>query len=123
MPMLKPVRWIGNSRDDLRDFPVQARRNIGYALHFAQMGDKHPSAKPLQGFGSAGVLEIVEDHDGDTYRAVYTVRFAEVVYVLHTFQKKSKRGVKTPKREIDLIKARLQRGEDDYRQWRNTEGL
>jgi phage-related protein len=87
------------------------------------MGDKHPSAKPLQGFGSAGVLEIVEDHDGDTYRAVYTVRFAEVVYVLHTFQKKSKRGVKTPKREIDLIKARLQRAEDDYRQWRNTEGL
>jgi phage-related protein len=86
------------------------------------MGDKHPSAKPLQGFGGAGVLEIVEDHDGDTYRAVYTVRFAEVVYVLHTFQKKSKRGVKTPKREIDLIKARSQRAEDDYRQWRNTEG-
>jgi phage-related protein len=69
------------------------------------------------------VLEIVEDHDGDTYRAVYTVRFAEVVYVLHTFQKKSKRGVKTPKREIDLIKARVQRAEDDYRQWQNIEGL
>jgi phage-related protein len=67
---------------------------IGYAPHFAQMGDKHPSAKPLQGFGGAGVLEIVEDHDGETYRAVYTVRFAEMVYVLHTFQKKSKRGVK-----------------------------
>ena len=123
MPTPKPVRWIGSSRDDLRDFPAEARRHIGYALHFAQMGDKHPAAKPLQGFGGAGVLEIVEDHDGDTYRAVYTVRFAEVVYVLHTFQKKSKRGVKTPKREIDLIKARLQRAEDDYRQWRNTEGL
>jgi phage-related protein len=122
MPTLKPVRWIGSSRDDLRDFSVEARRNIGYALHFAQMGDKHPSAKPLQGFGGAGVLEIVEDHDGDTYRAVYTVRFAEVIYVLHIFQKKSKRGVKTPQREIDLIKARLQRAEDDYRQWRNTKG-
>jgi phage-related protein len=123
MLTLKPVRWIGSSRDDLRDFPAEARRNIGYALHFAQMGDKHSSAKPLQGFGGAGVLEIVEDHDGDTYRAVYTVRFAEVVYVLHTFQKKSKRGVKTPQREIDLIKARLQRAEDDYRKWRNMEGL
>ena len=98
MPTLKPVRWIGSSRDDLCRFPAEARRNIGYALHFAQMGDKHSSAKPLQGFGGAGVLEIVEDHDGDTYRAVYTVRFAEVVYVLHTFQKKSKRGVKTPQR-------------------------
>ena len=123
MLTLKPVRWIGSSRDDLRDFPAEARRNIGYALHFAQMGDKHSSAKPLQGFGGAGVLEIVEDHDGDTYRAVYTVRFAEVVYVLHTFQKKSKRGVKTPQREIGLIKARLQRAEDDYRKWRNMEGL
>jgi len=104
----------------LHNFPAEVQRHIGYALHFAQMGDKHPSAKPLQGFGSAGVLEIVEDHDGDTYRAVYTVRFAEVVYVLHAFQKKSKRGIRTPKREIDLIKARLQRAEDDYRQWQDT---
>ena len=121
MPTLKPVRWIGSSREDLQGFPTAARRNIGYALHFAQAGDKHPAAKPLQGFGSAGVLEIVEDHDGNTYRAVYTVRFAEVVYVLHAFQKKSKRGSKTPQRELDLIKARLRRAEEDYQQWRKIQ--
>ena len=78
MPTRKPLRWIGSSREDLRDFPAEIRRMIGYALHFAQMGDKHPSAKPLQGFGGAGVLEIVEAHDGEIYRAVYTVRFAYV---------------------------------------------
>jgi phage-related protein len=121
MPTLKPVRWIGSSREDLQDFPAVARRNIGYALHFAQAGDKHPTAKPLQGFGSAGVLEIVEDHAGNTYRAVYTVRFAEVVYVIHAFQKKSKRFIKTPQRELDLIKARLKRAEEDYQQWRKTQ--
>ena len=122
MPTRKPLRWIGSSREDLRDFPAEIRRMIGYALHFAQMGDKHPSAKPLQGFGGAGVLEIVENHDGETYRAVYTVRFAEVVYVLHTFQKKSKRGVKTPKRDLDRIRVRLQRAEQDYQQWCMTQG-
>src|SRR5215470_15992201 len=121
MPTLKPVRWIGSSREDLQGFPAAARRNIGYALHFAQVGDKHPAAKPLQGFGSAGVLEIVEDHDGNTYRAIYTVRFAEVVYVLHAFQKKSKRGIKTPQREIDLMKARLRRAEEDCQQWREMQ--
>jgi phage-related protein len=87
----------------------------------SEAGDKQPSAKPLQGFGSAGVLEIVEDHDGNTYRAVYTVRFAEVVYVLHAFQKKSKRGSKTPQRELELIKARLRRAEEDYQQWRKIQ--
>jgi phage-related protein len=122
MPTIKPVRWIGSSREDLRDFPPEVQRNIGYALYFAQVGDKHPSAKPLQGFGGAGVLEIVEDHDRDTYRAVYSVRFAEIIYVLHTFKKKSKRGIKTPKREMALITARLKRAEDDYRQWRKTPG-
>lgn len=70
MPTRKLLRWIGSSREDLCDFPAEVRRTIGYALHFAQMGDKHPSAKPLQGFGGAGVLEIVEDHDGETYRAI-----------------------------------------------------
>lgn len=98
------------------------QRNIGYALYFAQVGDKHPSAKPLQGFGGTGGLEIVEDHDRDAYRAVYTVRFAEVIYVLHAFKKKAKRGIKTPQQEIDLIKARLKRAEEDYRQWRKTQG-
>jgi phage-related protein len=119
-PSLKPVRWVGTSREDLREFPAEVRRNIGLALHYAQAGDKHPSAKPLRGFGGAGVLEVIEDHDGDTYRAVYTVRFQEIVYVLHCFKKKSKRGVKTPKHELDLIKDRLKRAEADYRLWREA---
>jgi phage-related protein len=93
------------------------RREIGYALSFAQKGDKHPTAKPLKGFRSAGVLEIVEDHNGDTYRAVYTVRFAKAVYVLHVFQKKSKSSIKTPRHEIDLIHARLNQARLDYKQW------
>ncbi len=111
---IKPVRWVGTARADLRGFPAEARRNIGIALYFAQKGDKHPSAKPLKGFGGAGVLEIVENCEGDSYRAVYTVRFADVVYVLHAFKKKSKQGIKTPKHEIDLLKQRLQQAEEDY---------
>jgi phage-related protein len=111
---IKPVRWVGTARDDLRRFPAEARRNIGNALYFAQSGDKHPSAKPLKGFGCAGVLEIVENCEGDSYRAVYTVQLAEAVYVLHAFKKKSKRGIKTPKHEIDLLKQRLQQAEEDY---------
>ena len=114
---MKPVHWIGSSREDLKDFPKEARREIGFALQAAQSGDKHPSAKPLRGFGGAAVLEIVEDFHGDTYRAVYTVRFAEAIYVLHCFKKKSKRSITTPKHEIDLIKARLRRAEEDYQQW------
>jgi phage-related protein len=90
-------------------------RQIGYALYFAQIGDKHPSAKPLKGFGSAGVLEVIEDHDGDTYRAVYTVKFSGAVYVLHAFQKKSKSGIKTPQQTIALIKERLKLAEEDYK--------
>ncbi len=88
---------------------------MGYALHFAQAGDKHPSAKPLKGFRGAGVLEVVEDHDGNAYRAVYTVRLAGAVYVLHAFQKKSKKGAATPKRELDLIRKRLKLAEQDCR--------
>jgi phage-related protein len=114
---MKPVHWIGGSREDLRSFPPEVKRDIGFALTTAQNGGKHPSAKPLQGFGGANVLEIVENHDGDTYRAVYTVRFAEAIYVLHTFKKKSKRGIKTPKQELDLIEARLKRAQEDYEQW------
>ncbi len=112
---LKPLKWIGRSLDDLRKFPSEARRNIGYALHFAQTGTKHPTAKPLKGFSGAGVVEIVEDHDGDAYRAVYSVRFAEAVYVLHAFKKKSKSGIKTPRKEIDLIRERLHRAEEAHR--------
>ena len=84
------------------------------------MGGKHEDAKPLRGFGGASVLEIVEDHDGDTYRAVYTVRFAEIVYVLHAFQKKSKKGIATPPHEIDKVKARLKRAEEEYQAWKRT---
>lgn len=113
----KPVRWIGGSRDDLRAFPEPVRLRIGGALWEAQIGRKARWAKPLRGFGGAGVLEIVEDHDGDTYRAVYTVRFAGVVYVLHAFQKKSKSGIATPAREIALIEQRLKRAREDHEQW------
>jgi len=115
---LRPVRWIGGSRDDLRAFPEPVRLRVGGALWEAQTGGKVTWAKPLKGFGGAGVLEVVHDHDGDTYRAVYTVRFAGVVYVLHAFQKKSKRGIATPKHEIALIEQRLKRAREDYEQWR-----
>ena len=90
------------------------KRVIGFALHVAQTGGKHSDAKPLKGFGSAGVLEVVEDQAGDTYRAVYTVRYAGAIYVLHAFQKKSKSGVKTPARDIELVKQRLKRAEEHY---------
>lgn len=105
--MTKPVFWLGRSQQALAEFPVRVRGEIGYALWLAQLGDKHVSAKPLQGFGGAGVLEVVADDDGDTYRAVYTVRFADAVYVLHVFQKKSRRGIATPKPDLDLIRVRL----------------
>ncbi len=101
----------------MRAFPEGVRRRVGGALWEAQLGLKAAFAKPLKGFGSAGVLEIVDDFDGDTYRAVYTVRFAGVVYVLHAFQKKSKRGIATPKTELDLIEQRLRRAREDYEQW------
>ncbi len=112
--MLRPhrpsrqLRWLGSSLDDLSAFPAGVKRSMGFALRQAQEGGKHPDAKPLRGFGGAGVLEIVEDHDGDTYRAVYTVRYSDAVYVLHAFQKKSTLGVSTPRRHMDLIGARLE---------------
>jgi Phage-related protein len=117
----KPVRWVGSSKKDLSDFPEEVRRRVGGALWDAQLGLKAPYAKPLKGFGDAGVLEIVDDFDGDTYRAVYTVRFARPVYVLHAFQKKSKHGVATPKAELDLIELRLKRAREDYKQWPRSE--
>jgi phage-related protein len=103
----KPVIWVSSSLDDLRALPVEVRREFGQALYEAQIGGRHPSAKPLSGFGSAGILEVVATYDGDAFRAVYTVRFSTAVYVLHVFQKKSKRGIKTPKRELDVIASRL----------------
>ncbi len=111
----KPLFWVGSSRKELREFPEEVKDVMGHALDVAQLGGKHPDAKPLVGFG--GVLEVVDDFAGDTYRAVYTVRFAEAVYVLHAFQKKSKRGIKTPQRELNLIRERLKRAEQEYASW------
>ena len=115
MSARKPVEWIGSSRSELRKFPPEVRRVVGQALDDAQLGLESPVAKALKGFGGRGVLEIVDDFDGDAYRAVYTIKFVGVVYVLHAFQKKSKKGIATPQREIDLIKARLKRAEDHYK--------
>ena len=120
-PSHKPLFWVGSSKEDLKEFPEEVRRTIGFALWQAQRGGKHGDAKPLKGFGGSGVLEIVEDHRASTYRAVYTVRLAGAVYVLHAFQKKSKRGVKTPSQEIDLVKRRLKVAEAHYEEWRATE--
>jgi len=112
----KPTVWIGSSRDDLRAFPDEARRVMGFAINDAQNGDEHPRAKALKGFGGRSVLEVIDDEDGDTYRAVYTVRFAGVVYILHAFQKKSKKGIETPKRDVEIIRTRLKLAEAHYRE-------
>ena len=116
MQTRKVVEWVGSSLDELRSFPADVRRVVGQALDDAQKGEEHPSVKALKGFGGRSVLEVVDDFDGDTYRAVYTVRFAGVLYVLHAFQKKSTKGIATPKHELDLIMARLKRAEEHYRQ-------
>lgn len=98
---------MGSSKRDLLQMPEEVQSEVGYALYLAQLGSKHVSAKPLKSFGSAGVLEVVEDFDGETYRAIYTVRFVHAVYVLYCFQKKSTHGIATPKRDIELIHSRL----------------
>lgn len=104
---LKPLYWIGSALKDLRAFPEEVKDGIGYALEIAQRGGKSDKAKPLKGFPGTSILEIVEDHAKTTWRAVYTVEIADAVYVLHAFQKKSKKGIATPKQEIDLIRRRL----------------
>jgi phage-related protein len=104
---MRPLSWIGSSKKDFLDMPEDVQSSFGYALHLAQIGDKHEQAKVLKGLGSAGVLELVEDSSGGTFRAVYTVRFEKAVYVLHCFQKKSTRGIATPKPDMDLIRDRL----------------
>ena len=103
----KPLEWIGSSHNDLMTLPVDVRRFFGYALSLAQAGDQHDAAKVLKGFGGAGVLEVIEDDVSGTYRAVYTVKFDVAVFVLHCFQKKSKRGIATPKEDMNIIRARL----------------
>jgi phage-related protein len=104
---VKPLEWVASSKKDLMSMPSEVVDVFGFALHVAQHGGKHSQAKPLKGFGSAGVLEIVEDDDGSTYRAVYTVRFGNALYVLHCFQKKSHKGIETPKQDMDMIRDRL----------------
>ena len=116
---IKPVRWVGSSKKDISTFPRPVKQDIGHALFAAQNGDMDPAAKPLKGFGGRSVVEVVADHRGDTWRAVYTVKFEDAVYVLHAFQKKSKAGIATPKKELDLIKQRLADAEKHYRQRNN----
>ena len=111
--MIKPVEWIGSSYKDFVAFPDDVQDHIGYAIYVAQLGGKHEDAKPLRGFGGAGVLEVVSDHSGDTFRAIYTVKFETAIYVLHAFQKKSKSGRTTPTVEIDLISRRLKTAQAD----------
>ena len=117
---VRPLRWIGDSRRQIKRFPESVKDEMGYALWIAQQGGKSRSAKPMSGFRGSGVLEVVEDFDGDAYRAVYTVRFKSAVYVLHCFQKKSKKGIETPKAELDLIAERLRMAERDERERRMT---
>ena len=116
---LKPVFWMGSSRRDLRAMPEEVRRNIGQALYTAQQGETDPAAKPLKGFGGAKVMEIVERDRSGAYRAVYTTQFGDAIYVLHAFQKKSKRGIATPKQEIDLIRRRFAEAERDHKERQN----
>ena len=115
-PALKPLYWLGSSKRDLQALPDDVVDVFGYALYLAQIGKKHEQAKPLKGFGSAGVLEVVEDWKGSTYRAAYTVRFAGAVFVLHVFQKRSKRGIATPTADVDLIHQRLKAAEQIARE-------
>lgn len=117
----RPLRWVSSSQKDYREFPPKVQDSFGFELFLAQTGQHPPSAKLLKGMGS-GVVELVDDFDGDTYRAVYTVRFASAVYVLHAFKKKSKQGIKTPQGDIELIKQRLKDAQADYAARTKQEG-
>ena len=119
----KPLRWVGSAKRDLDGMPEDVQDVFGHAIDLAQAGSKHPDTKVLSGFGSAGVLEVVEDFRSDTFRAVYTVKFAGWVYVLHCFQKKSKSGIKTPKDDLELIKARLKAAAHDFEAWQAMQGV
>ena len=110
----KACVFLGSSRKDLIAFPDGVKAEVGFALHEVQQGSEPYSAKALKGFGGRHILELIENHDGDTYRAVYTVRFEGIVYVLHCFQKKSVKGAATPRKDIDLIRSRLQLAEADF---------
>ena len=112
----KPLHWVGSSKRDFLSFPAAAKEDMVNALGIAQFGGTAPSAKPWKGLGP-GVLEVVESHDGNAYRAVYTVRFEKAVYVLHAFQKKSPSGVRTAKRDVNLVEQRLKQGQRDYEEY------
>lgn len=114
---VKPIIWIASTKGDLISLPEDVKDEIGHAFYQAQKGEKSDKAKPFKGFGSAAVLEIVESDSGGTYRAVYTVKFKEVIAVLHVFQKKSKQGISTPKQDVDLIKSRFKLAEQEYEAW------
>lgn len=118
----KPLKWIGSAKRDLDAMPEDVKDVFGHAIDLAQAGGKHQDAKAMSGFGSAGVLEMIEDFRGGTYRAVYTVKFAGLIYVLHCFQKKSKSGIKTPKEDMDLINARIKAARQDYEVWQAQQG-
>lgn len=118
---IRPLLWVSSSREDLSGFPERVRYQFGHELFLAQTGEHPPSAKPFKGVGG-GVVERIEDHDGDTYRAVYTVRLETGVYVLHAFKKKSKQGIKTPQRDVELIKKRLKAAEEHDAAERKKEG-
>jgi phage-related protein len=111
---MKPLHWVSSTKKDVLAFPEDVRQEVGYTLYLAQMGDKGLNAVPMVGFGGASVLEVVIDDDGNTYRAVYTVKFAKAVYVLHAFQKKAARGIATPQRDMDLIRSRLRLATEHY---------
>lgn len=121
--MRKPIKWVSSSKRDLNAMPEDVKDVFGHAIDLAQAGGKHQDAKVMTGFGSAGVLEVVEDHQGDTFRAVYTVKFSGWVYVLHCFQKKSKSGIATPKSDMDLINTRLKAAKQDFETWQAQQGV
>ena len=114
---MKSLLWISSSKRDLMDMPKDVIADFGHGLYQAQVGQHPDIAKPLLGFHGASVLELVQDHHGDTFRAVYTVKFTKAVIVLHAFQKKSKRGIETPKQDIELIRSRLKLAEEYYKEW------
>jgi phage-related protein len=117
MDGMKPLRWIASAKDDLSAMPTEVRRAVGLCALCRPAGREARRRQVLKGFGDAAVLEIIARHDGETFRAVYTVRFGEMVYVLHVFQKKSKSGIATPKKELELIRKRLKLAERDHKQW------
>lgn len=113
---MKRLHWLGSTREDIKDFPEDVRADIGFALYMAECGDKAYYAYPLVGFGGSKVMEVVSDDDGDTFCGIYTACFKEAIYVLHAFKKKSKRGIETPKHDMNLIKERFKRAQKHYKE-------